>query len=153
MANMVNVVNYILGGASADYQARVPVATDSNIREVGSAIMNYRATENEFLGALVNKVAMQLIHNKTFSNPLSVLKKGGVPLGRNIEEIYTNPAVGSTFDATGADLLAKAIPDTKTIYHEMNRRGKYKVTISKSQLLQAFTSYGALEELDRKSVV
>lgn len=147
MANMVNVLNAILSNASADYQARVPQATQTNISEVGSAIMNYQPTENEFLSALVNKIAMVIVNNKTFSNPLSVLKKGGVPLGRNIEEIYTNPATGTTFDPTGAKLLERVIPDTKTIYHSMNRQGQYKATVSKSQLIHAFTSYQALEQL------
>lgn len=147
MANMVNVLNAILNGASADYQARVPVATQNNISEVGSAVMSYQATENEFLSALVNKIAMVIVRNKTFSNPLAVLKKGGVPLGRNIEEIYTNPAKGSVFDPTGSKLLNREIPDTKAIYHSMNRQGQYKATVSKAQLIHAFTSYSALEQL------
>lgn len=147
MANMVNVLNTILSNASAMYQERVPQATQNNITEVGSAIMGYTPLENEFLSALVNKIAMQIVHNKTFRNPLSVLKKGSIPLGRNIEEIYTNPAKGTVYDATGADLLKREIPDTKTIYHQMNRQGKYKATVSKAQLVHAFTSYAALEKL------
>lgn len=147
MANMINVLNAILTNASEDYQARVPQATKDNITTVGSAIMSYQPTENEFLSALVNKIAMTIVRNKTFKNPLAVLKKGGVPLGKNIEEIYTNPITGTTFDGTGVDLLGRAIPDTKTIYHAMNRQGKYKATVSKSQLVQAFTSYEALEKL------
>ena len=147
MANMVNILNAILANASADYQARVPAATQNNISAVGSAIMSYQATENEFLSALVNKIAMTVVRNKTFANPLAVLKKGGVPLGRNIEEIYTNPATGTTFDPTGAKLLERSLPDTKAIYHSMNRQGQYKATVSKAQLIQAFTSYQALEKL------
>lgn len=147
MADMVNILNTILSNASAEYQARVPEATRENITEVGSAIMSFKTVENEFLSALVNKIAMQIVHNKTFRNPLAVLKKGSVPLGRNIEEIYTNPVTGTVYDPSGADLLARAIPDTKTIYHTMNRQGKYKATITKAQLVGAFTSYGKLEEL------
>lgn len=147
MANMVNVLNTILANASADYQARVPEATKTNISEVGSAVMSYQATENEFLSALVNKIAMTIVRNKTFRNPLAVLKKGGVPLGKNIEEIYTNPATGTIFDPKGSKLLNREIPDTKAIYHSMNRQGQYKATVSKSQLIQAFTSYEALEKL------
>lgn len=147
MANMVNLLNTILSNASAEYQARVPSATQNNITEVGSAIMSYSATENEFLNILVNKIAMQIVHNKTFRNPLSVLKKGKMPLGRNLEEIYTNPATGTIYDPSGADLLARSLPDTKAIYHTMNRQGKYKVTVSKAQLLGAFTSYEKLEQL------
>lgn len=147
MANMMNVLNTILAQGSADYKARVPQATQTNLTEVGSAIMTYQATENEFLSALVNKIAMTIVRNKTFNNPLAVLKKGGVPLGKNIEEIYTNPATGTTFDPTGSKLLERSIPDTKAIYHSMNRQGQYKATVSKAQLIQAFTSYQALEQL------
>ena len=147
MANMVNVMNTIWSNASAEYQARVPSATAKNITDLGSSIMAYRATENEFLSALVNKIAMQIVHNKTFRNPLAVLKKGSIPLGKNLEEIYTNPATGTAFDPAGADLLGKNIPDTKTIYHNMNRKDKYKVTVSKAQLIRAFTSYTELEKL------
>ena len=147
MANMQNVLNTILANASKEYQDRVPQATKDNIAEVGSAIMSYSATQNEFLNSLVNKIAMTIVRNKTFKNPLAVLKKGGVPLGKNIEEIYTNPLIGDTFDATGKDLLNRNIPDTKAIYHSLNRQGKYKATVSKSQLIQAFTSYSALEKL------
>lgn len=147
MANMVNVMNAILQGASDDYKNRVPVATQTNITELGSAIMSFQATQNEFLSALVNKVAMTIVRNKTFKNPLAVLKKGGVPLGKNIEEIYTNPVTGKTYDPTGSKLLERNIPDTKAIYHSMNRQGMYKATVSKAQLITAFTSYAELEKL------
>lgn len=147
MANMVNVLNTILSNASQSYKDRVPTATQTNIAEVGSAIMSFKATENEFLSALVNKIAMTIVHNKTFRNPLAVLKKGSIPLGKNLEEIYTNPATGTVYDPTGADLLSRVIPDTKAIYHQMNRQGKYKVTVSKAQLITAFRSYAELEKL------
>ncbi len=147
MPNMMNVLNTILANASAQYQQRVPEATRDNIVTVGNSIMEYQATENEFLDALVNKIAMTIVRNKTFKNPLSVLKKGTVPLGKNIEEVYTNPATGMTFDPSGATLLNRVIPDTKAIYHSMNRQGKYKATVSKSQLIRAFTSYEELEKL------
>lgn len=147
MANMVNVLNTILSNASADYQTRVPAATRDNITDVGAAVLSSAETRNEFLSALVNKIAMQIVHNKTFRNPLSVLKKGSFPLGRNIEEIYTNPITGTVYDATGADLLKREIPDVKSIYHTMNRQGKYKATVTRAQLMGAFKSYGDLEKL------
>lgn len=147
MANMVNVMNTILDNASAMYQERVPEATKDNIEAVGSAIMAYQATENEFLSALVNKVAMTIVRAKTFRNPLSVLKQGSVPLGKNIEEIYTNPATGKVYDPSGAGLLEREMPDTKAIYHALNRKGMYKATVSKAQLITAFTSWEAMEKL------
>lgn len=147
MADMITMLNTIRANASAAYQTRVPEATRDNITEVGAGVMNHQDSENEFLSALVNKIAMTIVRNKTFRNPLSVLKKGSVPLGNNLEEIYTNPANGTTFDPSGGDLMSRAIPDTKAIYHKLNRKGKYKATISHAQLIEAFTSYSALEKL------
>jgi len=145
--NMTTLLNTILSNASAQYQARVPVSTADNLADVREAILSDQLTENEFLKSLINKVALTIVWSRTFKNPLSVLKKGSVPYGRNIEEIYTNPATDLGFDPTGATLLNREIPDTKTIYHTMNRKGKYKVTISKSQLMGAFQSFAGLQEL------
>lgn len=147
MANMVNVLNTILSNASAMYQERVPTATRDNLADIGEVVLNDEDIKNEFLNTLVNKIALQIVHNKTFRNPLAVLKKGSVPLGRNIEEIYTNPVTGTIYDATGADLLKRELPDVKTIYHTMNRQGKYKTTVSHSQLTAAFRSYADMEKL------
>lgn len=144
---MVNLVNTILSNASADYQARVPQATQTNLSEIRTAILESRDTENEFLSALVNKIAYPIIWSRTFKNPLAILKKGSIPYGKNLEEIYTNPAKAEQFDPTGSTLLNRRLPDTKAIYHTLNRQDKYVATVSKSQLIQAFTSYQALEEL------
>ena len=57
--NGVNILNAIRGVASQDYQNRVPVATQNNIEQVGNPIMEYQATENEFLDLLVNRIHFQ----------------------------------------------------------------------------------------------
>lgn len=147
MPNMVTIMNTILSNASAEYQSRVPVATRDNISALGSAIMEYKATENEFLDALVNKVALTIVRSKTFKNPLAILKKGTVPFGTNIEEIYVNPSIGATYDPSGSAIFTPTTPDTKVLYHSRNRQGKHSATIYKSQLMAAFKSYEALEKL------
>lgn len=147
MANMMQVLNTILAQGSEMYQSRVPQATKDNLSAVGTAIMSAKVIENEFLTSLVEKVAMTIVHNKTFHNPLAIFKKGKLPMGRNLEEIYTNPVTGQLFDPSGKDLLTAASPDVKAIYHTRNRQGKYTAKISKSQLISAFTSYQALEKL------
>lgn len=147
MANMITVLNTILANGSADYQSRVPTATQTNINEVGTAVLSNAMTTNEFLTSLVDKIALQMVRNKTFRNPLAVLKKGGVPLGRGIEDIYVNPATAEGFDGTGTDLLSSKAPDSFTLYYKLNRRDKYKVSVSKAKLIQSFMSYEALEQL------
>jgi len=147
MANLVNILNVIRSNATTEYQEIVPVATQTNIAAVGNPILTYQHIQNQFLSALVNKIAFQVIHNKQLNNPLAVLKQGTIPLGSDIEEIFANPAEAETFDPTGATLLTVKKPDVKTLYHRMNRQDYFRVSISRSQLKTAFTSYENLEGL------
>lgn len=147
MANMVNILNTIRANSSAEYQSRIPLATRENITEVGNPITTQSNLQNEFLTNLVNRIAMTVIRQKTFKNPLAVLKKGTVPLGSDIQEIFTNVAKGEEHDITGSKLLTRKIADTKALYHRVNRKGQYAVTITSEQLQFAFTSYDKLEEM------
>ena len=147
MANMQAILDTIRANASTEYQTRVPLATQTNITEVGAPILTYQSTQNEFLSALINRIALSIIRNKTLKNPLAILKKGTIPLGSDIQEIFTNMAKDQGFDGSGSKLLTKTTPDTKVLYQRMNRQGQYPVTISKQQLQTAFTSYAELEKL------
>lgn len=146
--NVTEILNTIRANSSAMYQERIPEATLTNIETVGNAIMAYEAATNEFLGALVNRIAFVEVSNRRYKNPLAVLKKANKPFGTDIEEIFTNPVSAETFDgsATG-DLLSIKKPDVKTIFHRMNRQDKYKVSISTPQLQKAFTSNFEMEKL------
>lgn len=147
MANMKAILDTIRANASQEYQERVPLAEQASIAEVGSPILTYQSTQNEFLNALVNRIGLSIIQNKTAKNPLAVLKKGTMPLGSDIQEIFTNMAKDTGFDGKGDKLLTKTTPDVKALYHRLNRKGQYPVTITKQQLQTAFTSYGELEKM------
>lgn len=147
MANMQAILDVIRANASTEYQERVPVTTQTNITEVGNPILTYQSIQNEFLNALVNRIALSVIQNKTAKNPLAVLKKGTIPLGSDIQEIFTNMAKDTGFDGKGDKLLTKTTPDVKALYHRVNREGQYPVTITRAMLQRAFTSYAELEKL------
>lgn len=142
--NLQEMLNTIRDHASAEYQERVPEATQANLADVGGALMGDVNLANEFTSALMNKVAFTVCHDKIFKNPLAVLKKGTKPLGDSVEEIFVNYAKDMGFDPEGADLLKRELPDVKSIYHTENRKGKYKATISMETLAKAFRSYGDL---------
>jgi uncharacterized protein YjdB len=147
MANMKGILDTIRANASEEYQNRVPVAEQSTIEAVGSPILTYQTTQNEFLTSLIGRIAMTIIQNKTAKNPLAVLKKGTVPLGSDIQEIFTNMAKDTGFDGKGDKLLTRTIADVKVLYHRISRKGQYPVTISKQMLQTAFTSYNELEKM------
>lgn len=145
--NMEAILNTIRDNASAQYQERIPEATRDNLESIRYAMIDGDNIQvaNEFMNTLLNKLVKSVIHSKMFSNPLKSLKKGTKPLGDTIEEIYNNFLKGVEFDPTGANLLKRTLPDTKTVYHRMNYKMQYPVTVSREALSKAFMSYDSLE--------
>lgn len=148
--NVIEILNTIRDNASATYQERIPEATRNNLESIrfamlGDADENVQVA-NEFMSTLLNKLVRSVVHTKRFENPLKSLKKGKKPVGDTIEEIYNNFIKGSAYDGNaGASMLARELPDTKTVYHRMNKQHKYKQTVTESELSRAFVSYDALE--------
>lgn len=145
--SIIDVVNAIRVNGTAEYQNYIPLATRTNIATVANPILTYSNVQNEFLNALINKVAITIIRKKLLTNPLAPLKKGEMPLGQDVEEIQVNRAVGKSFDATGATLLNRETPDVVSMYHRLTRQDMYKVTVSREQLTSAFHSWEGLESL------
>lgn len=144
------MLNAIRADASPSYQESVPVATPLNLSDVGNPIMNYQPLKNEFLDALVNKIAYTIIEWRMWDNPLRELRSEPLPLGVDLEEVHVNPAEAEQYDGgeTGmADLLKLHKPDVASVFFRLNRREKYPVTINNQQLRGAFTSWNNLEKL------
>lgn len=145
--NVLNILNTIRANSSALYQERIPVATQENLTDIGSEVLHYEALQNEFIGALVNKIAFTVVNNRRFKNPLAVLKSGVMPFGNTFEEAHINPAKDkgqSTKETEVSDLIGTEPSDVATIYHSMNRKGKYKVSTSYEQLQTAFKGIGEM---------
>ena len=145
--NVIELLNTIRDNASSDYQDRIPEATQDNIASIQSAMVDDENINvaNEFMTALLNKVVKTVVHTKRFANPMKPLKKGKKPLGDDVEEIYNNFLKGEEYDPTGAKLLERKLPDTKAVYHRMNSKQQYPITVSREMLQKAFTSYDKLE--------
>ncbi|MBR4972974.1 MAG: hypothetical protein IKY45_00755, partial [Clostridia bacterium] len=143
----VKLLNGIREAASDSYREVVPIATASNLQDVGNPIISYQAVRNEFLSLLVNKIALPIIKARRFKNPLAMLKREGSPLGYDEEEIGVNPAIAKAFDAKSADLLAQTTPDVKVAYHRMNRQDRYDCTIQFAVLRAGFTTWDGFDRL------
>lgn len=147
MADMTQLLNTIRSNASTTYQERVPQATRDNMEDIRAVMIgDDPIVANEFMSTLLNKLVKSIVHTKMFQNPLKSLKKGTKPLGDTVEEIYNNFIKGQAFDGTGnaTALMGRTLPDTKTVYHRMNYKLKYPITVSYEQLSKAFMSYDAL---------
>ena len=146
--NVLEILNTIRDNASATYQERIPEATRTNLDAVRYAMIDDDNIQvaNEFVHTLLNKLVKSVVHTKIYSNPLKTLKKGKKPIGDTVEEIYTNFIKGTQYDATGAKLLTRTLPDVKTLYHRMNYQMQYPITVSRVELSKAFMSEDALEK-------
>ena len=94
----IQVLNAIRNAASTTYQERIPVATQNNITAIGNAMMQYEATQNEFLNQLVNRIARVMITSKSYQNQLRPFKRGTMEMGETIEEVFVNMATAHPFD-------------------------------------------------------
>ena len=148
-ANSVEILNAIRAQADAEYQNRIPIATQENLREVGNAMMQYRPAQNTFLNALVNRIARVIITSKSYQNPLREFKRGIMEYGETVAEYFVNIAKAHQFDPAVAEKewMKREIPDVQGVFHTMNYQNFYKVTISDRELRQAFLSQDGITDL------
>lgn len=144
----IEILNTIRDNASQAYQDRVPEATRNNIEAVGEAItdLSNAVVYNEFINTLANMLYAPMLIKKSWSNPLGKFKKGKKTFGDTVEEVYNNFIKAQTYDQTGSGLLSRNLPDTKTVFHRMNRQDTYQLTDSPEALAKAFKSYEGVAE-------
>lgn len=155
-ASSVDILNAIRNSASTNYRDFVPTAknTPESIRRIGEIIMQYTPLQNEFLNALVNRIARVIITSKMYSNPLSMFKKGIIDFGESIEEIFVNIAKPHQYDVEESEnkVFAREIPDVRAAFHTLNYKKFYKQTIQNKDLNQAFLSWDGITDLISKIV-
>ena len=147
----VSIFNYIRENSSSTFQDIVPTATSENILTLANILFDqsYTPQLNEFVSNLINRIGYTMVHNKVFSNPLAMFKKGSVPLGTDVQDIFTNPAIAEDYEFSNtamAKLLTITDPDTHVAYYRRNRKDLYTVTVSREGLQGAFVSWGKFED-------
>lgn len=154
-ASTLDILNVIRQNASYDYQQSVPEVTQAvDIPRVGEIIYGTTAFANQFLNALVNRIALVRVQSATFNNPYGRLKKGYLEFGETIEEIFVNIAkvVEYTPEKGEEREFKRTLPDVKSAFHVMNWRVMYPVTIQDEDLRQAFLSMEGVQNLIAKIV-
>lgn len=147
----VKTFNFIRNNSTEAFVQTVPAATDDNIQTIANILFNdaYQPMLNEFVGNLINRIALTIVRNKSYSNPLSIFKKGSIPLGTDIQDIFTNPAIAEKYEFSNtamAKLLTITDPDTHVAYYRRNRQDLYTKTISREGLQGAFVSWEKFED-------
>lgn len=155
-ANTVDILNVIRNNATHNYRNYVPEATEDidSIRAIGNIIMSMPNLQNEFLSALVNRIAMVIITSKSYENPWRFFKKGLLEYGETVEDVFVNLAKVHSFDQHTAEseVFKREKPDVRAAFHTMNYQKFYKVTVSDRELRQAFLSLDGVTDLIAKIV-
>lgn len=154
-ASTKTILNTIRANATYEYQSLVPVVnTEADIPKVGDVLYGYPALANQFISALLNRIALVKVKSATFNNAYANLKKGYLEFGETVEEVFVNIAKARVFSAEKAEAreLKRSLPDVRTAFHAINWRVQYPVTIENDQLRMAFTSYNGVEDLIAKII-
>ena len=154
-ASTMDILNVIRQNASYEYQQNVPEVTKaSDIPRVGEVIYGTPAFANQFINALVNRIAIVRMQSATFNNPYGALKKGYIEFGETVEDIFVSIAKGVDFDPEKGKSreFKRTFPDVRSAFHTMNWRVMYPVTIQDEDLKQAFLSLEGVQNLIAKIV-
>lgn len=116
-ANSVGILNAIRDNASAEYYQAVPQAkaTTESIRAVGEQILAFQPRMNEFVSALVNRIARVVVTSKLYSNPLAFAKRAFWNMAKLLKKFSL--------------ILLKLIPMTGIARTKLNRRLNVKTLI------------------------
>lgn len=154
-ASTLDILNVIRQNASYDYQQNVPEVTSAkDIPKVGEIIYGTPALANQFINALVNRIATVRLQSATFNNPYAILKKGYIEFGETIEDIFVGLAKAVDYSAEKANAreFKRTLPDVRTAFHIMNWRVMYPITIQDEDLKMAFLSLDGVTNLITKIV-
>lgn len=149
-ASTVDILNTIRANASQEYQNLVPEITKADeIPRVGEVVMGYPGLANQFLSALMNRIAAVRVKSATFNNAYAQFKKGYLEFGETVEEVFVNICKAREFSAEKAEAreLKRSVPDVRTAMHIMNWRVQYPLTIQHRDLERAFLSADGVTDL------
>ena len=149
-ASTIDILNTIRANASAEYQSLVPtISKATEIPKVGEVLFGYPALANQFLNALINRIALVRVKSAVFNNAYKELKKGYLEFGETVEEVFVNIAKAREFSAEKAEAreFKRTLPDVRSAFHTMNWRVQYPVTIQDEDLRLAFMSIDGVQDL------
>lgn len=154
-ARTIDILNVIRANASYEYQKDVPkIEKENDIPTIGEYICGTPAHANEFLNALINRIALVRVKSAVFNNPYSHLKKGYLEFGESVEDIFVGiiNAVKYTPEKAPEREFKRTVPDVHSVFHMTNWRVMYPITIEKQTLRRAFLSADGVTDLIEKII-
>lgn len=149
-ARSIDILNVIRNNASYAYQKDVPkIEKEQDIPKVGEILFGNPTHANEFINALINRIALVRVQSATFNNPYKHLKKGYLEFGESVEDIFVGIIRAVKYDAEKASgrEFKRTLPNVQSVFHMTNWKVMYPITIEKQALRRAFTSADGVTNL------
>ena len=126
------------------------------LHNYGKVVLGSSVMQNQFLSALVNRIARAEYTSRAFRSPLARLKKGILEFGETIEEIFVEIQRGvqrnENIGTSQTNPFTPKIPDVKAAFHLSNLRARYQTTIRNMDLQKAFLNFSGVDDLIAKIV-
>lgn len=139
-----------------EYEGMIPEPKLSNLREIGDIMYNYKPLMNQFFHNLVNTIAFMLVKKMYYTNPFGFAKRGVIPFGSTIEEIWVDicKAHPYTMDNLGnpSHMLEAEFPNLRSAFHYRNRQDFFKQSINYDEVRAAFYSEEGLDSLTSRII-
>ena len=144
------LLNVIRNEQSTQYQKAIPVASASSINATVSAITSNPNHYDAFYTSLT-KFARQAFVNVHYVDPLDeVFNQGKLEWGSSVENTIIGLVPERVFDYDAAQEVFEIVkPDMSSLYSEVNRRSKYKITTAKQQARMVLINNGLQSLVDK----
>lgn len=152
-ATNANILNAVRNTLSYEVQNHLPEVTSDNLQQVYNDILNIQPLRNEIVPALVQRIGLQTIESVAWRNPLARYKKYPMRYGATEEETYVNMCKGKVYDSRESYEAAfqQYQSYVMSVFHKVNLKLQYPVTITFDNLRSAFTSeYGIRDMMSAK---
>lgn len=149
-ARSIDIINVIRNNASYAYQKDIPIIEkEQDIPKVGEILFGNPTHSNEFINALINRIALVRVQSATFNNPYKHLKKGYLEFGETVEDIFVGIINAVKYDAEKGPSreFKRTLPNVHSVFHMTNWQVIYPITIEKQALRRAFTSADGVTNL------
>lgn len=151
MADNYTILANVAIENGTDYQQRIPAPTQAMTAQTYEALMNPLNSRyyEMFTNSLLRRIRDTIIHNDSWNNPLADEKRLGGTLGFSTQEIAQKWITAHAYadETTAADLVAVERPEYVSWFHAMNSQRKYKLSMNRQEIAQAFTSNEGLQML------
>ena len=135
--------NAIRNGASDYYKSHVPVANAKNLQQTAEAIAKSNLTMNTFYNAM-SQIGRMNVNATEWQDPLDTLfNQGTLERGVSVENMLIGWVDEQVFSYADAEkVFAVEKPNLTTLYSTLNRRSKYKVTVSMPEVKSILVDQG-----------